>query len=308
MIISASRRTDIPAFYSKWFLNRIKEGFVLVPNPRNPNHISKIDLSPDKIDCIVFWTKNPYPMMRCLDELNKLNYLYYFEFTLNSYGKEIEKNLPDKEKIINTFKELSSRLGQEHVDWRFDPVIVNEKFTIEWHLEHFYNICRQLYKYTNRSIISFIDHYRHLESKFIKPKDEDIYKLAEGLFKISKEFNLTLFTCSEQIDLRSYGIEHAACIDKNKIEKLTGYLINAKKDPGQRKICNCVESIDIGIYNTCSHGCLYCYATTSGRTALMQMKNHNPDSPMLTGFPKGTETITSKTSAPQNKNQKLLFE
>ena len=285
MIISASRRTDIPAFYSEWFLNRIKEGFLLVPNPRNPNQISRVDLSPDKIDCIVFWTKNPAPLMPLLDTLNKSNYIYYFEFTVNAYGNNIEKNLPAKEKIITAFKELSARLGPDSVDWRFDPIILNKQFPIEWHLENYYNICKQLYKHTAKSIISFVDPYLHISREFTKPKEDDIYKLAENLSKISKEFNLPLFTCAEQIDLSFYGIKHCSCIDKNKIEKLTGHSIDAKKDPGQRKICGCIKSVDIGTYNTCRHGCHYCYAATSEKILQKQVQNHDRYSPLLTGFP-----------------------
>ncbi|MCL2481428.1 MAG: DUF1848 domain-containing protein [Spirochaetaceae bacterium] len=314
MIISASRRTDIPAFYSEWFLNRIKEGFLLVPNPRNPSHVSKVDLSPApsverarankgdrgepsllrdseedaspaKIECIVFWTKNPAPLMSGLDILDKLNYLYYFEFTLTAYQNDIEKNLLDKEKIITTFKQLGSRLGPERVDWRFDPIIINNKFNIDWHKKSFYNICKQIHKYTNRCIISFVDPYSHIKRDFTEPKEDDIYKLTESLSQIAKEFDLPLFTCSEKIDLSCYGVSHCSCIDKNKIEKIIGHPINAKKDPGQRKTCGCIKSVDIGIYNTCRHGCLYCYATTSEKIVLKQTKNHNQYSPMLTGFP-----------------------
>ena len=307
MILSASRRTDIPAFYTEWFLNRIKEGFLLVPNPRNPNQLSRIELFPaspgrasegshqSKIECIVFWTKNSAPLMPGLDMLDKLNYIYYFEFTLTAYKNDIEKNLLPKEKIINTFKQLSSRLGPDRVDWRFDPIIINEKYNIEWYQKNFYNICKEIHKYTGRCIISFVDPYSHISKDFAEPKQEDIYKLADSLSQIAKEFDLPLFTCSEQIDLSGYGIEHSSCIDKNKIEKLIGYPIDVKKDPGQRKSCGCIKSVDIGMYNTCRHGCLYCYATTSEKTLLKHSENHSRYSPMLTGFPNGTETITTRS-------------
>ena len=261
MIISASRRTDIPAFYSEWFLNSIKEGFISVPNPRNPNQISRVDLSPHNIECIVFWTKNPLPLLPYLDTLDKLKYLYYFEFTLTAYENDIEKNLPPKEKITETFKQISRQLGPVRVDWRYDPIIITEKYSIDWHQEKFYNICKEIHKYTNKCIISFFDPYPHLRRSFAAPKEEDIYNLADNLSQTAKEFNLLLFTCSEQIDLSTYGIEHCSCIDKNKIEKLLGYSIDAKKDPGQRKMCGCIKSVDIGTYNTCKHECLYCYAT-----------------------------------------------
>jgi len=307
MIISASRRTDIPAFYSEWFLNRVKEGFLLVPNPRNPNHLSRVDLSPDKIECIVFWTKNPAPLIPGLDVLDKSGYLYYFEFTLTAYQNDIEKNLPLKKEIIATFKQLSSRLGVDRVDWRFDPIIINEKFDIEWHQKSFLNICKEIHKHTSRCIISFVDPYLHINKNFIKPKEDDIFKLADSLSQTAKEFDLALFTCSEQIDLSSCGIRHCSCIDKNKIEKLLGYSIDVKKDTGQRKACNCIKSVDIGIYNTCRHGCLYCYATTSEKTLFKQVKDHDQYSPLLTGFPSGTETIVLRASSGK-KNQKLLFD
>ena len=307
MIISASRRTDIPAFYSEWFLNRIKEGFLLVPNPRNPTRLSRIDLSPDKIECIVFWTKNPAPLVSSLDVLDRSGYVYYFEFTLTAYQNDIEKNLPPKEEIIRSFKQLSNRLGPDCVDWRFDPIIINEKFNIEWHQKSFRNICKEIHKHTTKCIISFVDPYLHINKNFSKPKEDDIYKLADSLSQTAKEFDLALFTCSEQIDLGCYGINHCACIDKSKIEKLLGYSIDAKKDPGQRKACNCIKSVDIGMYNTCRHGCSYCYATTSEKTLLRQIKDHDQCSPLLTGFPCGTETIITCTSSGRS-NQKLLFD
>ena len=162
MIISASRRTDIPTYYSEWFLNRIKDGFVYVRNPMNVHQISKISLSPDVVDGIVFWTKNPVPM---LDKLYNLqDYAYYFQFTVNSYGKDIEANIPSKNDIIvPAFRELSRIIGAEKVIWRYDPIMLTSKYTIDYHVNYFNELAKRLSGYTHKCVISFVDFYRNTQ-------------------------------------------------------------------------------------------------------------------------------------------------
>ena len=285
MIISASRKTDIPAYYSEWFMNRIKEGFVCSRNPLNAHQISKIPLNSDVVDCIVFWTKNPIPMIPKLDELNGYN--YYFQFTLTGYGKDMEANLPDKkETLIPAFRELSEKIGPERVIWRYDPIAFNERYTEKYHLKAFDQIASELKGHTNKCVISFIDMYQKIQKNMesmhiIEKADENLYSFAEKLYEIATANNMVLATCAEKIDLTPIGIEHNACIDKAVIEEICGGTIKAKKDPSQRLECQCVESRDIGSYNTCANACRYCYANHSEKAVKNNMIIYNPQSPIL---------------------------
>lgn len=308
MIISASRRTDIPAYYSKWFINRIKDGYAMIPNPRNPNRLARVELSSDKVDCIVFWTKNPLPMFDKLPFLNEMGYQYYFEFSVTAFEQDVENNLPLKKKAIETFKQLSARIGAKRVDWRFDPIMVNKQFTVDWHIQRFSELCQALRPYTERCIISFINTYSHTGSMIKGMNMTDILKTAEGISKVAREYDLPIFTCAEEFDLIEFGIEHASCIDQRKVEQIIGSKITAKKDLGQRKACGCIESVDVGVYDTCANGCSYCYATTSMKTVQQRMLAHDPNSPILTGIPRGDQHITDRTKATQRIMQLSLFE
>ncbi|MDD3012644.1 MAG: DUF1848 domain-containing protein [Candidatus Gastranaerophilales bacterium] len=287
MIISASRRTDIPAFYSEWFINRLNEGFLYVRNPMSIHQVSKIRLTPDVVDFIVFWTKNPEEMISKLHQLEDYN--YYFQFTLTSYDKDIESNVSSKGKcIIPTFKKLSDKIGPEKVIWRYDPILLNKKYTLDYHTDNFEKIAKQLSNYTNRCTISFLDFYkkteRNLKEYFIEDFTIDSQKfLAKSLSEIAKQYNLKIDTCSENIDLEEYEITHANCIDAELMEKLTNYSFKVVKDKNQRKECGCVESIDIGAYNTCKHNCRYCYANFNEKQVETNCSYHNPKSPLIYG-------------------------
>jgi len=286
LILSVSRRTDIPAFYLDWFINRIKEGYVYVRNPMNYNMVSKINLSPEVIDCIVFWTKDPTNFLRKIDEFKDYN--YYFQITITPYGKDIERNLGDKKEIINSFIELSDRIGKEKVIWRYDPIIITDNMDIEYHKEEFKKLAEMLSDYTDVCVISFLDIYSKTQRnmKAINPTiitEEQMYAIAEELNKIAKEHSLTLKTCSERIDLTSLGIEHSKCIDDELISTILGEKLDIKKDKNQREECGCVESIDIGVYNTCRHGCLYCYANFSQVAVNNSIKKYDVNSPFLCG-------------------------
>lgn len=285
MIISASRRTDIPSYYSEWFINRIKEGFVCCRNPINAHQVSKISLDPEVVDCIVFWTKNPIPMLPKLEALKDYN--YYFQFTLTGYGKDVEANLPDKKtKLIPAFRELSEKIGPERVIWRYDPIAFNERYTEEYHLEAFSQIADALSGYTNKCVISFVDVYQKVQKnmdvlKIQEAADAQIYSFAEKLYSITSAKNMTLATCAEKIDLSPIGIEHNACIDKAVIEQICGAKVKVDKDKTQRDECQCVASIDVGAYNTCANGCKYCYANFSPASVQGNMAKYNPMSLML---------------------------
>ncbi|MBU1014568.1 MAG: DUF1848 domain-containing protein [Bacteroidetes bacterium] len=286
MIISSSRRTDIPAFYSEWFFNRLKEGFVYVRNPINKHHISKISLLPEHVDCFVFWSKNPKPFLEKLSELKQ--YKFYFQYTINSYGTDLETGVPQKKELIDTFIKLSKTIGKEKIIWRYDPILFSEKYSAEYHLKYFESIAKLIYSFTEKCVISFIDLYkkceRNLKETNIRELEEkEILSLSKGLKKIASKYNLALETCAESIELDSIGIGHNRCIDNELIQKILGKKIKVTKDKNQRDICGCIESIDIGAYNTCKHGCLYCYANFNSNMVTENVKSHSVTSPLLYG-------------------------
>lgn len=307
MIISASRRTDIPAFYSEWFMNRLKEGYALIPNPRNPNRLGRVALSPENVDCIVFWTKNPANMLGRLSELDAMGYAYYVQFTLTPYDRSMEPNLPSKAELLRTFIEMADQIGALRSVWRYDPVVVDDKHGVGWHVEQFSAICGKLRTYTERCILSFVDPYKSLCDRHRALTDDEMIGIASGFSKIARRCGIALYTCAEEIDLSRYGIGHSACIDQKLIEKTAGYRITAKKDANQRAACRCIESVDIGAYDTCPHGCTYCYATSSPKTVLRRVNEHDPRAPMLTGCPKGDEIVTDRTTPSQKVTQLSLF-
>lgn len=312
MIISASRRTDIPGFYSEWFFNRIKEKYVWVPNPYNTKMISRIDLSPAVVDCIVFWTKNPAPMLDRLDELQ--DYKYYFQFTLNPYGEDIENRMPPLQKRIENFQRLADKIGKERVVWRYDPLLTNPKYDVSFHKEAFAGIAYALRNHTDRCMLGFIDHYQHIRKEVskldISPlKEEEIEELAVSFKQTVDQYpSLRLTTCTKKVDLAPVGISSGMCIDKELIEKIIGCPIAAKKDKNQRNICNCIESIDIGTYESCLNGCVYCYAIKGNyRTAECNNRKHDKNSPMLIGNIKEGDTIKERKMKSFREQQFPLF-
>jgi hypothetical protein len=288
MIISASRRTDIPTYYSEWFFNRIREGFVCVRNPMNIHQISKISLSPDVVDGIVFWTKNPIPMLERLDELK--DYMYYYQFTLNAYSTDVETNIPSKnDVIIPAFQTLSRKIGANRVIWRYDPILLNEKYSIEYHTQYFQEIAKRLSGYTNKCIISFVDLYRNTLNNtkclnLLPLGNPEMFELAQRLVEIANKYHLKVESCSEKIDLEQFGIAHGHCVDCDLFEQILGQKLDLSKDKNQREECGCVASIDIGMYNTCKNGCKYCYANYSQKTVEKNNMAHDPTSPLISGI------------------------
>lgn len=311
MILSVSRRTDIPNYYSDWFINRIKEGFLYVRNPINIHQISKIDLSPEIVDCIVFWTKNPENMIARLDELKR--YKYYFQFTLTGYGKDFEPNIPDKRSVlISTFKNLSDKIGKDKVIWRYDPILLSSKYTMEYHLKAFEEISGNLAGFTEKVIISFMDSYAKTQRNTAglnigQITNEDMYNLAGKMAQIAKKHQLKIETCAEQIDLQDIGIQHGSCIDKKLIEKILGCKLKVGKDKNQREECGCYESVEVGTYNTCSNGCKYCYANYSDEKVKESIKLYNPHSPLLCGTIGDNDKITDRSVKSLKDTQISLF-
>lgn len=297
MILSVSRRTDIPAFYTDWFFNRLDEGYVLVRNPMNSHQVGKVILSPSVIDCIVFWTKDPAPMLNKLSLLS--DYKYYFQVTINAYDKKIERNVPSKHSVIEAFIKLSNMIGKEKVIWRYDPIILTDKTNMEYHFKYFDLLASKLERYTNRCVISFVDFYqkskRNMSHITMHPID-DLTMMAIGskLVEIAHKHSINIETCSEEVDLLSPGIKQSKCIDDGLISEIIGKRIRVEKDKNQRDTCGCVESIDIGAYNSCKHGCLYCYANFSDTTVKNNTLKHDPKSPLLIGEIRPEDTIIDK--------------
>ncbi len=327
VIISASRSTDIPAFYSKWFFNRLKKGYCVWYNPFNRQ---KMYVSFARCRVVVFWTKNPKPILPYLHELDERGIHYYFQVTLNDYADEgFEPNVPSVGERIKTFRELSERIGHERVIWRFDPLMVTPTLTPRILLSRIWKIGNQLKGYTDKLVFSFVDvkAYRKVQSNLMKEtgcftkenveqaemNEAQRQEMVEGLVKLreawaSEGWDIKLATCAEEIDLEKYGIEHNRCIDGELMERVFGddkelvyYLHTGKwpepdlfgeipdipaerknlKDKGQRKVCGCMVSKDIGMYDTCRHFCVYCYANTSKECVLRNAARHSDESESL---------------------------
>lgn len=263
----------------------------------NIHQVSKITLSPDVIDCIVFWSKNPRPMLSRLDELK--DYMYYFQFTINAYDKGFEVDVPKKEGAINTFKELSDKIGPKRVIWRYDPILFTDRMNMDYHVRCFEEIARRLKGYTKICVISFVDLYKKTQ---VNLKDtnarelsiKEMIDLSAKLFIIAKIYGINIQTCAEEIALETVGIKHGKCIDNALIEDLLGVKLVVSKDPNQRKECGCVQSIDIGEYNTCVHGCKYCYANFKESMVLRNKAAHNPNSPLLVGQIGAYDKVTER--------------
>jgi DNA repair photolyase len=289
MILSVSRRTDIPAFYSEWFMNRVKAGYLYVRNPFNYNQISKIDIKPDKVDCIVFWTKDPKPIINKLDELDNKGYHYYFQFTITPYNEDLETNLPNKREVIAAFIELSEKIGKEKVVLRYDPIIITDKYNEDFHIRAFDKLCEKLHNHTQKVVFSFVDDYRKVSRNMknvcvSELTDNQMKDLSHRLIDISRRYGLSLETCAERIDLSDLGIGHAKCIDGELIQKIVGNDIKYKdKLDGNREYCGCMKCIDIGQYDTCIHNCTYCYANINKEKAWANYRMHNVNSPILLG-------------------------
>lgn len=286
LILSVSRRTDIPAFYFEWFCKRLEEGYVLVRNPMNYHQVSKVALNPEVIDFIVFWTKDPTNILNKLDRLKSYN--YYFQITINPYDQLIERNVRSKNQVIKAFKDLSSKIGKERVVWRYDPILLTKEIDINKHEMYFEGLASQLSGYTEKCIISFIDQYSKTERNMknieqINIDNEKMLIIGEKLSKIANKHNIVIETCSELIEMSALGIEYAKCVDDRLISSIIGQKLSIKKDKNQRDICGCVTSIDIGAYNTCKHGCVYCYANFSEKAMKNNIKKHDINSPMLIG-------------------------
>lgn len=284
MILSVSRRTDIPCHYAAWFMNRIRAGYALIRNPMNHAQLSHIPLSPDVVDGIVFWTKDAAPLLPYLAELDRRGYAYYFQFTLTPYGADIEPGLRPKPAIEETFITLSRRLGKERVVWRYDPILLTDTLDIAYHRAAFARLSEKLAPYTDTVTISFVDIYAKCQTqRFQPPTSAGMAALASFLGDTAKACGLRAVACCEAGDFSVYGIDKASCIDKKRLETVSGYPLDIAPDRHQRPGCGCAQNVDIGAYNTCPSGCVYCYATQSAATAKRHFLAHDPCGELLTG-------------------------
>lgn len=284
MILNTGLRTDIPGFFSEWLYNRIDEGFVYVRSPYAKNQIYSYKLDPALIDCIIFCTKNPQPMFENLEKIDKFN--QYWHITITPYEKDIEPNVPPVDDVLESFKYLSKKLGKENVTLRYDPIFINEKYTLEKHIESFEDMLNSLSGYTTEAIISFIDLYEKTKRNFPKAREvtkDERLKIGKEFARIGNENNIRIKTCVEGTELDKFGIDSSGCMTKEVIERAINKNLNIPKQKARNGECHCLLNNDIGEYNTCNHGCLYCYANSNKKLVKRNLKLHDPKSPILIG-------------------------
>ena len=274
-IISASRRTDIPRFYSKWFLKRLEEGFVLVRNPFNPNQIRRVSLKPEDVSVIVFWTRDASPLFGKLPELLK-RYKIAFLWTITGYGPPLELADIPITKTVENFIKTSEIVGAKKMVWRYDPIIITDEFSPEWHIENFARISESIKRFTRRVIVSLMTPYASVKKRLERAGIEFdrtplenplVQNMLKEISNIARQNGQEIQACSQAGKLLPFGIPDGACIDSRWLSEIFGIALPYRKDRGQRPECLCTKSIDIGAYNTCPAGCLYCYAVKSIRAA-----------------------------------------
>ena len=284
MILSISERTDIVAFYFPWFLNRLKEGYVDVRNPFYPKQVSRILLDKDHIDAIIFCTKNPRPL---LENINNIPFPVIVQVTITPYLKEIEPFVPPKKEVIETVKKISKIIGKERVYVRYDPIFLSGRYSVSYHEKMFEKLCRELEHDVSRVIISFLDIkknvLRNRKTLNLLPfTRENIEEISEKIGRIAEKYHLEVSTCAEKIDLSKLGIQRKGCTTEEDIHKIVEKKVQMKKNM-TRENCNCIDTVDLGFYNTCSHLCKYCYANYDEPQVITNRKLHHLTSSLLIG-------------------------
>lgn len=293
MILNTGNRTDIPAFYSEWFYNRIKAGEVLVRNPYNLNAVTRYRLDPEVVDLLGFGTKNPAPMLPRLHELDAFRQLWHV--TITPHGRDIEPNVPDKHEVLASFRELSRIVGKDCVVWRYDPVFLSERYPLEYHLRAFETMAAELEGYTGQVVISFIDLFQKTRKNF--PEVREVFEpeqeaLSEAFVSIAQDHGMKVVACLEDPGLARFGVDVSGCMSQKKIEDALGIRLSVPAGKGQtREGCACLLGGDIGMYNTCSHFCRYCYANYDRATVLQNRELHDPGSPFLIGGPHPADLV-----------------
>lgn len=312
MILNTGARTDTVQYFSEWLLKRFQEGFVYTRNPLFPNKVTKYELSPDKIDLVLFCSKNYKPILPRLQEITS-QYRTYFHYTITAYGKEIEPGVPSIDESIETLIALSKQVGKERVAWRYDPVLLTKKYTIEVHAKTFEYMARRLAPYIDRCIFSFVEMYKKLERnmpEIIPLTENDQKELAKILGSIANQYNIPIQTCGMNGDYTQYGIQRSGCATLEILGEANHCEFKDLKHKGMREGCHCIESRDIGAYDTCLNGCKYCYANKNPQKAWDNYRVHNPNSPLLFGEIQPTDEIiegNQKTFLKSNFRQETLF-
>ena len=284
MILQTGNRTDLPAFYSTWLANRIREGYVMVRNPFNPVSVTRYRIDPSVVDLIVFCTKNPAPMLEHMDLLRPFR--QYWFVTITPYGKDIEPNVPDKDLVIESFRRLCGHVGPDCMCWRYDPVFIDSSWTVQRHVEAFSAMCRKLEGSTHTCVISYIDLYEKVLRNFpeVRSVPFDIQmELTKTFVEIAAEHDMIIKPCGEDPRLASAGADCSGCMTQQTFEQAVGQNLILPPNPGNRKECACYITNDIGQYNTCGHLCRYCYANADKETVRRNMRLHDPSSPLLIG-------------------------
>ena len=308
MIINTGMRTDIPAFYSEWFMNRIRAGFVLVRNPYRPDWITRYELDPDVVDYLAFCTKNPEPMLKYIDDL-KAFHQYWF-VTITPYDRDVEPNVPPKETVMQDFITLSETLGVKCVAWRYDPIFIDSTYTLERHLNDFEQMCGTLSGYTNVCVISFIDLYEKVKRNFPEARTvtpQERITIGKTFAEIGKRHGITIKGCAEGNELEKYGVDCGGCMTRETFEAAVGSSLKVTKKKSQRAECACVLGTDIGAYDTCGHLCRYCYANYNKENVRRNLKLHNPKSPFLVGELRDGEIIHPAKQESWRNEQLTLF-
>ena len=284
MIINTGQRTDIPAFYSEWFANRLRAGFVLVRNPYDPMSVARYRLSPDVVDLIGFCTKNPAPMFKHMDLLRPFGQYWYV--TITPYGRDIEPNVPGKNTVLESFRRLSDMVGVHRIGWRYDPIFLSADWPVERHIKAFEYMARALEGYTHTAVISFIDLYEKTKRNFPgvgAVSREDRLALGKAIIDIGERYGMTIRPCAEGEELAPYGADCSGCMTIAMYEQALQMKLKPPKTQSARKACACYLGGDIGAYNTCGHLCRYCYANYDAETVRANMRRHDPESPLLIG-------------------------
>lgn len=309
VVISASRRTDIPNHFASWFLQRLKEGFVLVRNVREYHKVRRVDLTADAVACIVFWTKNFKPMLEYLPYLD--GYPYYIHYTITAYGDDVEPRVPPTGESIDCLKRIADTIGPDRIIWRYDPIFLNKTYPLGYHLELFAHMASRLKGYSKRCVFSFLDHYAHSEQRMgilqVEPLDDTtVHSLSSHIVTQCNTNGMEAQTCAESYDLDYLGITHGACIDAQLIERISGLALGGKRDKNQRPDCRCAPSVDIGMYNTCLNLCRYCYANHNGKLVHANYAKARSTSEFLVGGREPGDTIEDISPA-DKKVQLSLF-
>ncbi len=284
MIINTGQRTDIPAFYSEWFVNRLKAGFVLVRNPYDPRSVTRYLLTPDVVDLIGFCTKNPAPMLPHMDLLRPFG--QYWFVTVTPYGKEIEPHVPNKLQVLDSFRRLSDIVGTDSMGWRYDPVFISDRYPVDRHIKAFEYMAKTLSGYTHTAVISFIDLYEKTWRNFPAVQavtQEQRLILGKAFVDIGRQYGMTVRPCAEGGELARFGADCSGCMTVATYEKALHQRLKVPAKSPARKECACYLGGDIGAYNTCGHLCRYCYANYDADTVRRNMAAHDPSSPLLIG-------------------------